>query len=404
MLRAILYDDGGGELAPLTDLRPSFDIRTGALTTGERLTRAIKLQVEGLIVPAALEALTHTAHALPVNSAPAGDGPWVVLNGRCPLPLPEVESLTPGQRLIEPGTGDTVAACVDAAGLAAMLEGRPPESATIELDQQILLSRPWHARAVRDESLALDINLLRREPTQRPPEDVIVVGDHEPRIGDGAHVYPGVTLIGEEGPIVIAPGATVRPGAIITGPAYIGPGSTVLEHALIRQNTAVGPVCKVAGEIGGTTFQGYANKAHDGYIGDSWIGEWVNLGAGTTTSNLLNTYSDVISQASPGGSRERTGETFLGAIIGDHVKAAIHTRLMAGCVLHTGCMLAQTAPVSGAAGAFSWLTDEGRRLYRIEKFLEVARRVMGRRACEPSEACIDRLRVLHARAEAAENT
>ncbi len=168
----------------------------------------------------------------------------------------------------------------------------------------------------------------------------------------------------------------------------------MLERATIRQNTAVGPWCKVNGEIGGVLFQGYSNKAHDGYLGDSFVGEWVNLGAGTTNSNLLNTYGEVITRATPDGKHERTGETFLGAIIGDHVKTAICTRIMTGSVLHTGGMFATTAAVSGCVAPFTWATDAGQRPYRFEKFIEVARAAMSRRKITPSGAYTTLLRDL----------
>jgi UDP-N-acetylglucosamine diphosphorylase/glucosamine-1-phosphate N-acetyltransferase len=205
-----------------------------------------------------------------------------------------------------------------------------------------------------------------------------------------------VVLDSEHGAIHVAEHAVVRPGAVLIGPCYVGPHSTVLERATIRPGTAIGPWCKVNGEVGGTIFQGYANKAHDGYLGDAYVGEWVNLGAGTTVSNLLNTYSEVIAKATPGGSNERTGETFLGPVIGDHVKTAICTRVMTGSILHTGSMFATTAAVSGCVGPFTWATDEGQRVYRLDKFLEVARAAMERRKVEPSEAYIAALAALHA--------
>jgi hypothetical protein len=138
-------------------------------------------------------------------------------------------------------------------------------------------------------------------------------------------------------------------------------------------------MCKVGGEIGSTVFQGYANKSHEGHLGDSWVGKWVNLGAGTTNSNLLNTYGEVTVRLAPDGPRHRTGMTFLGAMLGDHVKTAIGTRLMTGSIVGTGAMIATSTPPPTTVPPFAWLTDEGRRTYRLEKFLDVARTVMGRR-------------------------
>jgi UDP-N-acetylglucosamine diphosphorylase/glucosamine-1-phosphate N-acetyltransferase len=189
----------------------------------------------------------------------------------------------------------------------------------------------------------------------------------------------------ESGAIVIDEHATIRPGATIVGPAYIGPHVTILERALIKAHTAIGPWCKVSGEIGGTIFQGFANKGHDGHLGDSWIGEWVNLGAGTNNSNLLNTYTEVFAKA-PDGVNERTGLQFLGAIIGDHVKTAISTRIMTGAILQTGGMFAQAAAVAGTTPRFAWSTDAGLRTFRIDKFLETARAMMTRRNVALSDA------------------
>jgi UDP-N-acetylglucosamine diphosphorylase/glucosamine-1-phosphate N-acetyltransferase len=227
------------------------------------------------------------------------------------------------------------------------------------------------------------------------PAGIAHFGDRGLHIAATARVYPTVVLDCEHGPVVIEEHAVVRPGAVICGPAYVGPHSTVLDCAVIRGNTAIGPHCKVAGEVSGTVFQGYANKAHDGFLGDSWVGEWVNLGAGTTNSNLLNTYSEIICRATPEGPNERTGETFLGAVVGDHVKTAICTRIMTGAILHTGSMFATTAPISGTVARFTWATDAGSRAYRFDKFLDVARAAMARRKVEPSAAYIERLRALH---------
>jgi UDP-N-acetylglucosamine diphosphorylase / glucose-1-phosphate thymidylyltransferase / UDP-N-acetylgalactosamine diphosphorylase / glucosamine-1-phosphate N-acetyltransferase / galactosamine-1-phosphate N-acetyltransferase len=177
----------------------------------------------------------------------------------------------------------------------------------------------------------------------------------------------------------------------------------VLERSLVKSNTALGPWCKVAGEVGGTIFQGFANKAHDGHLGDSYIGEWVNLGAGTTNSNLLNTYGEVVAKQSPRGSNERTGETFLGCVLGDHVKTAICTRIMTGAIVHTGTMWAATAAISGCVPGFSWVTDsspppsgagEQWKPFRFDKFMEVARAAMGRRKIVPSEATVAALLAL----------
>lgn len=397
--KAIFFDDDRGQLAPLNDLRPVFDVRVAARTNLERVAHGLGLETAALWVPDRLEAMTKDLRNEPVNTVVSGVQHVTLVNGRLPVPIARIGSLEPGEALIEPATGDVIAAVTTPDAVERVVRGEASDLRQIEHHEAVLLRRPWHARSIRDAALEQDLADLSRKPGADLPAGVVAIGRKPIVVHPEATIYPTATLVAEDGPIVIARGAVVRPGAILIGPCFIGPRSTVVERATIRPATAIGPVCKVGGEIGGTIFQGYANKVHDGYLGDSWIGEWVNLGAGTNNSNLLNTYTDVVCQALPGGPRERTDETFLGAIIGDHVKAAIATRIMTGSVVHLGAMLASTAPISGCVAPFSWITDAGVRPYRLSKFVDTARIVMGRRDMEPTESYIATLTRLHEDAE-----
>ncbi len=417
MHRFVIFDDGKGRLDPLTDFRPAYGIRTGCLTTIERLTRTFGERPIGLWVPLGIRDLARARSSDPVNPESLGSGNVTLVSGRCVLPPPGLSELLPGAWLVEEGTGDVVAGCLDAPGALRFLEtGNRPAGTVMALPAPALLSRPWHVRSFRDRAIRADLDLLARpadpsresagsdelfdrggvelSPDAGTPQALVLPG-HPVSIDPGAKVYPGSILDAEGGPIVIAAGATIRPGAMLIGPCYVGPSSTVLERATIRPFTAIGPSCKVNGEIGGTIFQGYANKSHDGYLGDAFVGEWVNLGAGTTVSNLLNTYGEVVSKASPKDGNERTGEMFLGPVIGDHVKTAISTRLMTGSVLATGGMFACTAAVSGATRRFAWRTDAGEQEFRASKFIETAKTVMARRRVEMHEAYAARIRALY---------
>lgn len=393
---AIFFDDGRASLAPLRDLRPIFDCRTGALTTLDRLGRALRLQPVALFVRPELAALAGERHGLPINRVPDFEDTVTLINGRCPLPLDVLEALEPGQAVIERETGDLVGARAGAGVAREILAGGAARLDTIQVSDRVLMSRPWDARRFRDASIEIDLRLLLGGPRGPEPEGCCILGEAPLRIAPGARVFPACVLDTEKGPIVIDEAATIRPRATIIGPAYIGPASTVLDGALIKPGTAIGPSCKVAGEVGGTVIQGFSNKAHDGHLGDSWLGEWVNLGAGTTNSNLLNTYSEVTAVAEPGAPRERTGEVFLGCVLGDHVRTAIGTRIMTGAVAHTGAMWAASWALSGCVPRFAWATDEGVKSYRPAKFAEVARAAMGRRGISPSEAYLARVAELAA--------
>lgn len=430
MRKAVLFDDGLGLTSPLTDLRPAFDVRTGALTTLERLVATLDLEVAALYVPQPLGALTAERHPYAaVNGTPparepdtsagnnAGEhgtgGPVMLLSGRLPLAIPELAELRTGDALVEGATGHLVAALCDestlgsgtrdaSAGLTQFTSAAAwPRARTI--NRRVLISRPWHVRTFRDACIDIDLSLLHDNTRNVFPTDQSFnFGRYTLTLDPTARVYPGVIIDRENGPVFVGRDAIIRPGAIVIGPAYVGPHSTVLDRALIKPHTAIGPWCKVAGEVGGTIFQGYANKAHDGHLGDSWVGEWANLGAGTTNSNLLNTYAEVTARTLDASGRpgpnERTGEQFLGAIIGDHAKAAICTRIMTGAILGTGVMCAATAAANGTIPPFSWCTDAGTKPFRLDKFTEVARTVMSRRKLVPSDAYLTRLADLHARA------
>lgn len=397
-LPIVLFDDGAPEIAPLTDLRPSFALRIGPLTTIERLSLAFG-KPEGLLTPEAMAPIAREMFSTPVNDdfkTPAG-GDVLAINGRCPLPILAITSLAPGEQLVDQVSGAIVAMRAPLGVVRSAIAG-PGDDGARAAPPDNLIRRPWDARSLRDRAIEHDLAALASGPSREPPAHAWKVGDHPIRIDPSANIYPGVTLDAGSGAIIIDAGATIRPGATICGPAYIGKGSTVIDHAVIRAHTSVGPSCKVGGEVGGVVFQGFSNKAHDGYLGDSWVGEWVNLGAGTTNSNLLNTYAEIIARRAPGAPSERTGETFLGAIIGDHVKTAICTRIMTASVLHTGSMFAQTGAVQGAVAPFTWATDKGHNAYRFEKFAEVMRTVMARRGVTPSEAYTRRVEHLATRA------
>lgn len=422
LTHAIVFDDGGGVLAPLTDFRASFDVRTGALTTLERITRRLGVAVVGLRTPPELAGVTAKRHAIPVNQELRVPGSVLAINGRCVMPPAEALGLALGERLVEGASGDVVAAHVNAGEASVLLTGGVmPSGPSRMLEGRVLIHRPWSWRTQRDKAIATDLELIEKEFAGLSEEEAPGVAMRAAAVPSGrvmmrepsflqlggrvsvhptARVMPGSIIDSENGAVVIDAHAVVRPGAIVIGPCYIGQHSTVLERATIRGNTAIGPWCKVNGEVGGCVFQGYSNKAHDGYLGDTFAGEWVNLGAGTTTSNLLNTYGEIVTKAAPDMSNERTGETFLGATIGDHVKTAICTRLMTGSVLHSGGMFATTAAVSGCVAPFTWATDAGPRLFRLDKFTEVMRAAMGRRHVEPTGAYLERLAGLHGAAVA----
>lgn len=197
------------------------------------------------------------------------------------------------------------------------------------------------------------------------------------RIGDEVKLAPGVVLDATAGPIIIERGAAIGANSVIEGPSYIGPQTTIRPLTLIRGGCSIGPVCRIGGEVEGSIIQGRSNKVHDGYLGHSFLGEWVNLGAGTTTSNLKNTYGPISLKV---GERELpTGRIFMGSVIGDYTKAAIGTRLMSGTYVGVSSMIACSRHCPRFVGSFQFITDSKQEPYDFHKAVEVATRVYARR-------------------------
>jgi UDP-N-acetylglucosamine diphosphorylase/glucosamine-1-phosphate N-acetyltransferase len=245
-----------------------------------------------------------------------------------------------------------------------------------------LLPGVWALIADLASVLAADLEQLRATHLAAVPDGSTALGDPSLVLADEAVVEPHVVFDVRHGPIWLARGVEVRSFTRLTGPLAVGPG-TRLVGGQIRESS-IGPRCVVHGEVSNCVFTGYANKAHDGFLGHAVVGRWVNLGAGTINSNLKNTYGPVRLQL--GDARIETGMQFLGAMIGDHVKTAIGTMLPTGCVLGAGANVFGTRRPGTVVPPFAWGTDETDRVLDGAAFLQTAARVLPRRDVPFDEA------------------
>jgi UDP-N-acetylglucosamine diphosphorylase / glucose-1-phosphate thymidylyltransferase / UDP-N-acetylgalactosamine diphosphorylase / glucosamine-1-phosphate N-acetyltransferase / galactosamine-1-phosphate N-acetyltransferase len=410
----ILVDDGRGEFGPLCDLRPVFGLRTGVGTQAERIAERLGLSVAAYRVPERLAGCVAASSGVPTNAPsprPDDASESLVINGRLIATAAQVARCrallaSSGERVVVTAEGSLVAARLGANAADSFLSsGTIPESIERVVASVDLLATPWQILDGLGAAISEDIQRLRDRGEsgyrELPADYAGRMGPHPVLLHTTAAIAPFVVFDASAGPILVGEGATIRPFAVLCGPCAIGAGSTVADRALIKPNTTCGPHCRLGGEIGGTSIVGFSNKTHDGHLGDSVIGEWVNLGAGTDNSNLLNTYGEVPVRLEPDGPRQRSGRIFLGAIIGDHVKCAIGTRLMTGTVIGTGAMIASSTPPPSTVERFAWITDEGARRYALPKFVEVMRTVMRRRALAPSDAYVALVERLHATAVSA---
>jgi UDP-N-acetylglucosamine diphosphorylase/glucosamine-1-phosphate N-acetyltransferase len=392
--RVCLFEDRGvATLEPVALTRPAFDLLCGATSLGRKQLLAFAAAAAGALVRPQLAELCRLQHPnLAVNDPDwLASGPVVLVNARW---LPPAAFDPPGPGPCVGLAGDEVAyAVVDPQGLG----GHAWHSLDADLQhwRTVLPPRPAGGRLIRHlwELVHLNGEELCREfasatavvgPGTLPP--LAVAGPPERLlVHPSARIEPMVVADTTDGPVVIEAGAVVTAFTRLEGPCHVGPHTHLL-GAKVRAGTTLGPHCRIGGEVEASIVQGYSNKYHDGFLGHSYIGEWVNLGAGTCNSDLRNDYGEVA--VTVAGRRTPTGLTKVGCFLGDHTKTGLGTLLNTGTnagafcnLLPSGGFLPKYLPSFGSwwNGLFADKAD-------LENLLKTAARVMGRRGVDFTEA------------------
>jgi UDP-N-acetylglucosamine diphosphorylase/glucosamine-1-phosphate N-acetyltransferase len=244
----------------------------------------------------------------------------------------------------------------------------------------------WDLILANPAQLAVDFQAAGRsgmDAEAQVEEPVAIRGSRsEIFVGRGAKIHPMVVLDAEHGPIYIDVGAEIHPFTRIEGPCYIGRNSVLL-GAKCREGNSIGPMCRIGGEVEESIMQGYSNKYHDGFLGHAYVGQWVNLGALTTNSDLKNDYSEV-KITLDGRTQIPTGSTKVGALIGDHAKTSIGTLLNTGtCVGAMTLLVASGKLLPKFIPSFTWhLHDAITQGFGKAPLYATARTAMGRRKCQ----------------------
>jgi UDP-N-acetylglucosamine diphosphorylase/glucosamine-1-phosphate N-acetyltransferase len=377
-------DDPGPAWAPFTGVRPIAELRAGMWRIRERWEAAVDADAAA-VLGRHVDGF-HEGDEAPVLAPGPVEGPAVIGASWFAPTGARIAPSAGTRRLVHDGA--TVGWVVAEGERWHTPEESGPE---VEIDG-LVLRGAFDLITALEHLLAADCADLERAPRGGIPEGSLVLGDPGRVVIRGANVEPGVVFDVRQGAVVLDAGVEVRHGTRLEGPLYAGPGTKLL-GGFIR-GSSIGPECRVHGEVAASVFLGYANKSHDGFLGHSVVGRWVNLGAGTTTSNLKNTYGPV--RLDVDGARIETGRLNLGTLFGDHAKTAIGTMLATGTVVGAG------ANVFGAAGppkqvpAFAWGCEGGRTLNEIG-FLTTAERVMSRRGVEMTAERRESLRRTYAR-------
>jgi UDP-N-acetylglucosamine diphosphorylase/glucosamine-1-phosphate N-acetyltransferase len=376
--------------APLTINRPVFTLLCGMTSLldkqlrhmrPERVTLWVRPQLAEFCRKYVIPKMPESLRGSTSVNTPLDDEPAVISSGRT-LHFSRFE--VPNEYSIATDDGNLVrTAFVKAPGLSVddAIRRTPAWLKLLELPQALQQARlpeylwdliNWNEEALVSDSIALD-----GFDQPHPAGPYHKINDENILLAKDVKLAPGVVLDGSRGPVALARGVTIGANSVIEGPCYVGEFSRIAPLTSIRRGSTIGPGCIIGGAVYNTIIMGFTNKPYEGYLGESYVGRWVHLGAGTTTADVKTTYGEV--SVTIGPRNIPTGRRSMGALIGDHTKTSINTRFPPGCYVGYFCFLAGAGLVPNFVPSLSFWTDKGLSQVELSKGVEVARRVMDRR-------------------------
>ncbi|GGD51440.1 glucose-1-phosphate thymidylyltransferase [Emticicia aquatilis] len=382
----ILFDDEliRNQLKPFTFTRPVADIRCGILTIRDKWAFRLKTKVTCLSKRYLEEITAESSINTYINGAVCPDE----------ILITEINKLVVGECLVD--SSNNVLAIRTTEKLSFPINFQAFRQKRFDGEISIITQLP-HIFLKNGDQIKADFKLITEGRQSQEITDPFtrVYGSENIFVEEGASIK-SVILNAEQGPIYIGKNASIQEGSIVIGPVSIDEGSVVVWGSKIRPNTTLGPYSKAGGEVGSSVIFGYSNKAHDGFLGASVIGEWCNLGANCNNSNLKNDYSEVKLYNYATDKLEKTGELFCGLFMGDYTKAGIST------MFNTGTVVGVCSNIFGAGfqdkhiPSFMWGGADTEYVdYRFDKALEVIRATMARRNKELTDKDIAILKHVH---------
>ncbi len=379
MKNVILFDNEVWDnLLPISYTRPVGELRVGILTIREKWEKWSDTKVSFITQD-------HLSEKYPMTIQSDN----IVINGSL-LPLPGIckliEQMEPNEALLQ--NDELIAARLNESQFQSLIEDKEIEELQgFDIGDTPLLkiNNLWDIFGKNDQAVKIDFELLTKNRTSQPLSDTNQVTAPEQIFLEPGAIVEHSILNASKGPIYIGKDALIMEGCIIRGPLAMNEKSILKMGAKIYGATTLGPHCKVGGEVNNVVFTGYSNKGHDGFLGNSVIGEWCNLGADTNASNMKNNYSEVRLWSYAKDRFEKTGLQFCGLIMADHSKCGINT------MFNTGTVVGVSANVYGGGyprnfiPSFSWGGDQKYTTYTLDKALDTARAMMKRRDQELTE-------------------
>lgn len=369
------------DLEPVSLTRPAFDLRPGILSFLDRILEQIPVEKISLFVRPELEEICRKLRPeAEINPAAVEKGLWLLGNvfwSREDLELMQKGSLSQ-YYFKETMIGANLS---KDQGLAWLKAGGPVKVNPELENTRINLTSPycrylWHILDLIPAALEQDRPKLPPDLREFVNGSISILDPDNVFISDTTEIQPNVVINGRPGPVIIGDGVHIKAHSYLEGPLYLGQKTLIKPFTQIK-NSVIGAECRLGGELNTVIIQGYSNKVHDGFLGNSYLGEWVNLGAGTQTSNLKNNYANIIVQVN--GQAVDTDQILAGSFIGDHVKTAIGTVLNSGTVIGPGCLIAAAGFPSKTLRPFTWYVSHRHKAMIWEKFMTTAKIAMSRR-------------------------
>lgn len=373
-MNVILFDDPliRVELFPFTMTRPTGNIRVGIQTIDEKWHSWLGVRPSFLTEP-------YLQHKFPLHP----DSDNLLINGSiCPDDklVSAIERLKDGETLV---AGDLIIASRSNATVWPVL----PERRSIPYGEGlVLINKPWKIFMENATQISADLARITQGRVSSEIDDrhTIVYGKENLFVEEGVTTRACI-INAERGPVYLGKNSTIHEGAIVRGAFALCEGSEVNVGAKIRGDTTIGPFSKVGGEVAAAMIYGYSNKAHDGYLGCSVVGEWCNIGADSNTSNLKNNYETVKAWNHATAEFQDTGLQFCGLMMGDHSKCGINSMFNTGTVVDVFANVFGEGFLRSYIPSFTWGGTHQLTTYKLEKALETLKRVMERRHVQPTE-------------------
>lgn len=379
MHNIILYEDNlYSDFYPLTYLRPAWDLKCGAFSLRQRIAKYYKFG----------KACQHwVGKDRIVFSNPGNESKetTILINGRAFIAQNDFNSLIKSKGNSVILVGGTIAALKleNRGGLGKALSLEPTEKLLQQLAegareikaQSRLFNFLWEMVDFNGKAIEHDAVCFKSNTVKLPQGSYIIGKRNNLKISAKAVIEPGVVMDLRQGPVIIESGAVIRPFSFIKGPCYIGPDS-LIDGAKIHSGVSAGQGCKLSGEIEQSIILDYSNKHHDGFLGHSYLGSWINLGAQTCNSDLKNNYGTVVVWVN--GKYIDSKQIKAGCYIGDHTKTAIGTMINTGAVIGVCCNIFG-GQVKKYLPSFSWGASDKFLDHQLPKALETCKTVMMRR-------------------------